>query len=108
MKHTPGPWKGGSGKSYTESNEPRWVVYASSKQHGKGICRVVNYNKHVKSYQEADANAKLIAEAPNMLEALKEVTERLDGIDRLLRHKDTNDTLSCVIRAHAAIKAATS
>lgn len=76
MKHTPGPWNLSGRTVYTlhrlahmETN--RW----SAQVQGYVDCPA----------EEADANARLIAAAPELLEALCDAREEL----RLIRMKDT-------------------
>jgi hypothetical protein len=59
-KHTPGPWVVG----YTAETA---TVDAECRM----ICELENY------YGDEDANAKLIAAAPDLLEALQEIERRL-------------------------------
>ena len=80
MKHTPGPWKTGT------PGRGRFCVYSSA--HGRGICVMSNTQKSwdetmVAKHGEhelnliADANARLIAAAPDMLAALVALHESL-------------------------------
>jgi hypothetical protein len=57
MKHTPGPWEVGE---YIGTGQP--IVTAEARD----ICAVEDY------YKDGAANARLIAAAPDMLEALRD------------------------------------
>ena len=72
-KHTPGPWK--AVKSATEhiDNEPDYDVFADHAEPGLKLpCICVGPN--------AEANAALVASAPDLLEALYQSYEVLSGI----------------------------
>jgi hypothetical protein len=62
-KHTPGPW-------FAEKGE-WWQVW-----HNEGIAHIAKASKGVEPDQTGEANARLIAAAPDLLEALKESLER--------------------------------
>jgi len=60
-QHTPGPWK--------VLLDPRYAVYViGTHSDGDGMYNAICFTK------KRDANAHLIAAAPDMLEALKEIT----------------------------------
>ncbi len=58
-KHTPGPWEANNGEGYSI-----WSIYAPSRS---AIARVIGDGA------ETDANANLIAAAPELLEKCKKV-----------------------------------
>lgn len=69
-KHTPGPW---------------WVTDYGVRDAGGYICQTIKatryedqVERYVREREERAANARLIAAAPALLEALKEVTQLLD------------------------------
>jgi hypothetical protein len=66
MAHTPGPWEV---KETPESSFQNWIVLA-------GRFRIVNVDGRRDS--EAEANAYLIAAAPNLLAALRELADAID------------------------------
>jgi len=85
--HTPGPWY---------LNPRGWVVQST----GDIVTRIeCSYNK--------EANARLIAAAPELLEALEGVEELAEGAIKLLRQLDMETgriAAECVLRnARAAI-----
>ena len=101
MKHTPGPWHRHGlhvHASYEDGNgNRRHYAVADALQHS-GLAT-----------GEADANARLIAAAPNMLKALKtfelEISSRFAKGDAGLA--DMSEQLRvCVLQARAAIKGA--
>lgn len=81
--HTPGPWINDNGLVYGKNTEfvgaPSWDIYDASEWHGHA--------------EEAQANAKLIAAAPDLLEALQTV---LSGISRI--PEDVLDEITFAIR----------
>ena len=68
MEHTPGPWGVGTG----------WI-YAGDLKKGRLVCAEIPIS------EQGDANARLIAAAPELLEALKALTEYMQ---RLPQHSD--------------------
>ena len=85
-KHTPGPWK--IGKFLR--------VYGGEKDHFGGQMLIANVNGGRVGGGDGDANARLIAAAPDLLEALKGWTAWAgDGSD--------NEELTYITRARAAI-----
>ena len=72
-QHTPGPW--------TWHDHAPWSVWAGDVQ--VAACRVEDDNREVVGYMErnserAQANARLIAAAPMLLEALERLTRLYD------------------------------
>lgn len=67
-KHTPGPWKTRINPDYFQRTVycNRW----NSNPGKKTICTVRPYPRTDKAWGEAEANARLIAAAPDLLEAL--------------------------------------
>lgn len=74
MKHTPGPWV------YRPETDSRLKGYIRAKSNGIGgkiaVCRV-NYTGN--SMEEVEANARLIASAPDMLRALERIAFEPQG-----------------------------
>lgn len=89
-KHTPGPWhyfRGfGSGYFYVESDIPG---IGADKQ------MLIKIGK-------SEENAQLIASAPDLLKALKDLVARCDGEEGIQPDRSN----MCTIEAHAAIKRA--
>jgi hypothetical protein len=71
MKHTPGPWKINR-HGYESLYACHEFVEGDS---GIGVCGIW----HPESHREQDANARLIAAAPELLEALKQVVAWMDA-----------------------------
>ena len=92
-KHTPGPWRPTFGQ----------LVRVFPKGSNSPICGVHIRGKFVgkqkRSHEEADANARLIAAAPDMLEALKEIETRLSGDG----YVDSDDKVAGLMSIRAAI-----
>ena len=73
-KHTPGPWHLSAG-TYSQ----RWVVDSKSPPTGKqNLIAMLQSHWEGNKNDTMDANANLIAAAPQMLEALEELVELKD------------------------------
>ncbi len=79
MKHTPGPWN----LEYPESLNPldasRIEVYTTDESLGGDVVIVADVNKCINAGQ---ANAQLIAAAPEMYEALRWLLHLCSGISK--------------------------
>ena len=71
-EHTPGPWV---------INESKNIIFIPTSFGNDIVCTITN-GGHIK--EVSDANARLIAAAPEMLEALKEAKLYIDGIELVL------------------------
>ena len=75
-KHTPGPWN----KDYTIGGQ--CIVMGTSpytaKPHSRKVATVSDHSKSVGGMDETDANARLIAAAPSLLEALQDIVRAHD------------------------------
>lgn len=69
IKHTPGPWR--------RSTTAKLCILSSSKNHSKTIC--VMKNPHNPDWE---ANAALIAAAPDMLEVLQGLLKAVEGHEK--------------------------
>ena len=94
-KHTPGPWE-------WAEKETRFTVLPSRKpsnwQGPRNICERISY-RGSSHWEEHRANARLIAAAPEMLEAL----ERLESVVRLNVAFEYEACVGAVDEARAAI-----
>ena len=81
MKHTPGPWK----------------VYRSNWDHTISVCGddtvclfyyLQEEDHNTVNLENCEANARLIAAAPDMLEALKECRRMYGGIEWSIHYPD--------------------
>ena len=74
MTHTPGPWK---------LNKDKTTVYCTTRNNDEpGICSTKGEALILLSREAQEANARLIASAPDLLEALRElepIAHRLGG-----------------------------
>ena len=70
MTHTPGPWNFARAVKPGANEENNHLIYNGEKRH---IAEVFQYQEHdfIIELAEASANARLIAAAPELLEALK-------------------------------------
>ena len=66
VKHTPAPWKVGQDKTAIEAS-------------GAIIARIFHWANQYTPIHESHANAKLIAAAPDLLIALREAVEIIEG-----------------------------
>jgi len=110
--HTPGPWEVG-----VDSGLPEWKLSIDA-PHAKtawyGLAVVNDMRDPAKRTGEAVANARLIAAAPELLGALRKVSDELESVFRhMSAHSDElcqtyGPTVAPVLgQAHDAIAAAT-
>lgn len=105
--HTPGPWQwNGSGAIWSKSVPGVRVCSFECTDDDTGTIRF-GFNKHGRTQEEATANAKLIAAAPDLLAALRPFAEGYTG-DNAPCHVGISDSSNCVrcsriIAARAAI-----
>jgi hypothetical protein len=90
MSHTPGPWRkcGGATPPYTAVHSSRgYIVFvmadAGTVEHGKPI--------DAPSMDEQQANARLIAAAPDLLDALQSLLIYLTSEEDALNYAAAND-----------------
>jgi hypothetical protein len=82
-RHTPGPWYTGHGQIISLAS-PHGCTIASCNATSEGI-----------GDAEAEANAALIAAAPEMLEALRHAADKLHGLGEWLKaHAEPEQALS--------------
>jgi hypothetical protein len=102
-KHTPGPWVGSEdGRLFSGSGN--FLVFDANSEHIVAEIPVPIHDVPIPRAQ-SEANARLIAAAPELLDALREVMSPGHDCERL----GGGDKESCPVcaRAHAAIKKAT-
>ena len=87
-KHTPGPWE-----------NHKWNCEEHQISAKGGTIALVSHSHSLVSEAEADANARLIAAAPDMLEALRACLGDLSDIVRA----EGGDESPAMIQARAAI-----
>ena len=75
--HTPGPWE--TKRAATPEAFPQFGVYAEN-GNGRDLAHVVSAG--TTRHAETEANARLIAAAPEMLEALRAMVARAPFIDQ--------------------------
>lgn len=80
FKHTPGPWRTDIRKERDGDFTPYFDVM-SSDQNMKHVCSCCNYGwLGDEGLDTAEANAKLIAAAPELLEALKDLLKQIEDV----------------------------
>lgn len=72
MSHTPGPWK-------TVTTDEDITTKTIIDEDNYWIARVLNFDTDIDDIVESKANARLIAAAPELLEALKNIIIWDDG-----------------------------
>ena len=79
--HTPGPWKRSSEASgcYVESSDGRKVA---------GVFTDIKHKNIRTTFSEAEANADLIAAAPDLLTALKKAENRIAAWQALMSRSE--------------------
>lgn len=94
LTHTPGPWK---------VNDIEGIVYFEDKPNGEepGICHTQTTEMYSLSPDQAAANAKLIAAAPDLLAVLLEAQELLDSVAFVSQEGDTDDILKKISKVIA-------
>jgi len=107
MKHTKGPWKYEriECRSFTIGNKQEkgmlWKIVAPEAYDNK--CREIGILYYKPMFEEAQANASLIAAAPDLLEACKIASSLLPGPQTHNYHKGPtlNDDLNRIKQAIA-------
>jgi len=110
-KHTPGPWHIATGNSHRDFN--RWSVRAAKHPCGNGgVFPIANVN--YTTLEIGQANARLIAAAPELLGALQRIEKRIayyaslaDGEAPNIEQWSYTDQSGDVAFARAAIAKAT-
>ena len=105
MKHTKGPWKVDEKTEYTISVHAPWsdrvkVVEEQTFGDYRGalICEM-HYNTGVPTKEKALANAKLIAAATDLLEALQKAVNYANQPNNPKYHFWINDALTALVKA---------
>lgn len=96
-QHTPGPWEARGAMQHGEVLF--WDIEPKSTGKYRGSVATVHQAEHIEGItaDERDANAKLIAAAPDMLAALKaeaEADEAFDAADEYTHRADAEDWLN--------------
>ena len=74
VKHTPGPWT-----AHKRGSDSSWKFRHNITANGKAIAHVIDFgcviqtNQYAEPNHEQEANALLMAAAPDLLESLKEM-----------------------------------
>lgn len=105
MEHTPGPWEW-SIPRMPKHRESRWITAG-----GLFVAKVYGGTDYISDSKETDANARLIAAAPEMLEALDRLTGEVAAhwgmSEPMLRQELGNTNYSvvavCIASARQAI-----
>ena len=81
-QHTPGPWTYEGDHTHRQFNIRMLGHLIGTRDEAKHICTVNNLPSHVLANRDAgaaEANARLIAAAPDMLEALRAIATYMRG-----------------------------
>ncbi len=96
MSHTPGPWVFGGKNS--------WEIWSNAKgeSHGYAVAYLKPKldNRPIQDEAEREANARLIAAAPELLEALKGIPDHILNCGHAYPH--TAACFCCVVKAALA------
>ncbi len=106
-KHTPGPWRFSDNTKWWKTN-PFSVTVPKKGVHGTAVANIPA--RATISMEEAQANARLIAAAPDLLEALDSLARYADTCELFI--KETHPGKAAALRervtnARAAIAKAT-
>ena len=71
-KHTPGPWYNSTANPHAVNKDGKGLAIGIATTHGTDDA---NYSDFFPSTEEAQANARLIAAAPELLEALQMLSD---------------------------------
>lgn len=93
MSHTPGPWL---------VHHEKWVIATRGVHAGEILIAPTYWMEHAK--EEAAANARLIASAPDLLEALRQIAQCSDGDDT--ENYRFDDREGCLDTVHSMAKEA--
>jgi hypothetical protein len=95
--HTPGPWHLDTMTSPGGKGKPDDVVLTVLSSADEGIAEVFWHWNHVRHQEEDRANARLIAAAPDLLNACLDAHELLDRVGDARKDRDLIDALAAAI-----------
>ena len=90
-QHTPGTWN-----FHTTAGDHQFAIYSEADETGKDLALVYNRNENSK------ADAKLMAAAPELLEALQAIVNKFDSVKKVAEAgiaTELNLALSVIQRA---------
>jgi len=103
VSHSPGPWE-----IHGDITRQNYYIHGANR-----ICDIVKPSGFYRSPAETEANARLIAAAPALLEALKKLRDECQASRRYIVISDDdgyeayNETARAVVKADAALARAT-
>lgn len=100
-KHTPAPWEAGRPDMATivEGFESKYIYS------GNNVV-AISYGMSIPKWDEVMANARLIAAAPELLEALEIITQRAQGCLPATSNLEDHPLWQAIINANKAIQKA--
>jgi hypothetical protein len=114
-KHTPGPWIGAnehgkynSDHAWSADDEDKSSSEAAPIWAGGKVIALVVYSSNrfsLEAHPSIDANARLIAAAPDLLEALQDLFDA--DMEHVLMGDGKDDQIEAIAKARAAIAKAT-
>ena len=101
-KHTPGPWRIGNLASYDGyTGQPYRNVWAGQGEAATVVARAIRSEGVMTN--DVDADARLIAVAPELLEALKELMEYAGIIEERCDAVATNKARAAIAKAEGKL-----
>ncbi len=99
MSHTPGPW-------FAWDSPRAWYVFADEGDNPSNVPVADCTGTQERSRAECEANARLMAAAPDMLDALKAALENLSECDDRKRQWACDEVEAAIAKATVAEKVA--
>ncbi len=95
--HTPGPWYLSTKRPLAAKNSDdvnRFEYYVFAK---KGDIATIPMDLVLHANRDAEANARLIVQAPSLLKSCKDLVDSLDMVDMFEHDVDCQDPETCIL-----------